>query len=368
MEAFKHALLKTIKGERKINERRKYVVTGIVLSLVHFYLMCLFLVNNIKILYMYNFFAVLFYTCIAIITARVFRYTYIFAASFIEILLHSILASLLLGWNWGFMTYTLGLIPTSFYIAYTVDFFKKKLTVPAIASGTVFACFLMVRQFTSRHDAFLNRVFPDSLINGVYVFNMMLTFAFLWIVAYLFSLEVYYMQHNLESENYSLEQMAHFDPLTQLLNRRSMDTCLEEACFRAVRKNEGFCIILADIDDFKKVNDTYGHAAGDRVLIEVAGIIGEEVRDNDRVCRWGGEEIVVLIRSDLDKAKRVAWRICREVSEREIDIGNEKLKVTMTLGIACYHEGDTIDDIISRADKYMYEGKLKGKNRVVCEK
>ena len=367
MEAFKYALLRIINGERKLNERRKYVVTGIILSLVHFVLMCLFIGINIKILYIYNFIVVLFYTAIAIITGRVARYNYIFTATYIEILLHSVIASLLLGWDWGFMTYTLGLIPTSFYISYTVDSIKKKLKIPAIASGIVLLCFLLVREILSLHGAFLHVEIPEQTVYRTYLFNMMLTFCFLLVISFLFSLEVYYMQHNLENENISLEKLAHFDPLTRLLNRRSMDSYLEESCYRAKKNREIFCIIMADIDDFKKINDTYGHAAGDKVLVEVASIITGEVRDIDRVCRWGGEEIMVLIKSDMDRARGVAERICTNIASKDIEAGESKIRVTMTLGISQYHDGDSIEGLVERADKCMYDGKLSGKNRVVCE-
>ena len=368
MEAFKYALLKIINGERKLNERRKYVITGILLSLVHLYFMCLFLILDVKVMYLYNFAAVLIYACIAIITGRVAKYTYIFIVTFIEILFHSILASLTLGWNWGFMTYTLSLIPASFYIAYTVDYFKKKLRIPAIASAIVFTCFLLVREITSRNGPMYDAAFPDRAVHATYLFNMMLTFILLWGIAFLFSLEVYYMQHNLEHENISLEQLANYDPLTNLLNRRSMDSYLEESCLRARRKRDRFSIIMADIDDFKKINDTYGHAAGDAVLIEVASVVSGEVRDDDCVCRWGGEEIVILVRSGMEQAKGVAWRICKEIASREIPIGEDTLKVTMTLGVAEYRDGESIDDIVGRADKRMYEGKLRGKNRVICDR
>lgn len=365
MESFKYALLRIINGERKLNERRKYQVSAILLALVHLYLMCRFLVLDLKVLYVYNFVVVLFYTGIAIITGVISQYTYIFIASFIEIMLHSVLATLMLGWDWGFMTYVLGLVPLSFYITYTVDYFKRKLSIPVIASALIFACFLGVRWLCYINGPLLENNFGEMVAKRSYMFNIMLTFILLWIVSFLFSLEVYYMQHNLENENSSLEKLANFDPLTHLLNRRSMDIYLEESCYRAVKKQESFCLIMADIDDFKKINDTYGHAAGDKVLLEVSNIITGEVRDNDHVCRWGGEEILILLKSDIDSARGVAERICRNISDRDIDIGEAMIRATMTLGIAQYRIGETIEDTVERADKCMYDGKILGKNRVV---
>ena len=274
----------------------------------------------------------------------------------------------MLGWNWGFMTYTLSLIPASFYIAYTVDYFKKKLRIPAIASGIVFICFLLVREISTSIGPMYDADIPVRAVHGTYLFNMMLTFVFLWVVAFLFSLEVYYMQHNLENENISLEQLASFDPLTHLLNRRSMNSYLEESCYRVKKKRGKFSIIMADIDDFKKINDTYGHAVGDMVLVEVASTIIKEARDEDCVCRWGGEEILILVRSGMEQAKNVAWRICRGVAGKTLEVKDESIKVTMTLGVAEYRDDETIDEVVGRADKRMYDGKLRGKNRVVCDK
>ena len=368
MEAFKYALLKIINGERKLNERRKYVITGILLSLVHLFFLCLFLVLGVRAMYLYNVGAVLIYAGIAIITGKVARYTYIFIVTFIEILFHSILASLTLGWEWGFMTYTLGLIPASFYIAYTVDYFKKKLRIPAIASAIVFTCFLLVREITSNNGGMYDGVFSDRVVHATYLFNMMLTFILLWGIAFLFSLEVYYMQHNLENENISLEELANHDPLTHLMNRRSMDSYLEESCYRARKKREKFSIIMADIDDFKKINDTYGHSAGDAVLVEASSVVSGAVREEDHVCRWGGEEIVILVRSGMEEAKSVAWRICHEIAAKEITFGEYSINVTMTLGVAEYRDGESVFEIVERADKRMYEGKLRGKNRVVCDR
>lgn len=361
------ALKNTFKGERKLNERRKYQSCGVILSLVHLCMAILFYVADVKLMFIYNAVTILFYIGIAVITGRVYRFTYVFIASFIEILLHSVLASLLVGWDWGFMTYTMGLVPLSFYIAYTVPYFKQNFRIPLIYSAIVFVCFFFVREYYVYEGSILEIAVTEAFVDRVYLFNIILTFCFLWVVALLFSLEVYYMQHHLESENTSLEQLANYDPLTKLMNRRSMDIYLKDAIEKAEQKDEMFCIIMTDIDDFKKINDTYGHAAGDIVLEEISGIILENVRDEDCVCRWGGEEILILIRSAQDTAANVAQRICKDIAASRIDIGDVKMAITMTLGVTQYRENDTADTIVERADRSMYRGKKNGKNQVVCD-
>lgn len=367
MDRFMSALMQTFNGERKLNERRKYQSCGVILTLVHLVMTILFYVSRVDLLFYYNVVAVVFYIGITIITGRVYRYTYVFIATFIEILLHSVLASLMVGWEWGFMTYILGLVPLSFYIAYTVPYFKQNFRIPLISSAIVFVCYFFVREYCVYEGSILTIDVSDQFVDGIYLFNIILTFCFLWVVALLFSLEVYYMQHHLESENTSLEQLANYDPLTKLMNRRSMDIYLKDAIDRAKQKGEPFCLIMADVDDFKKINDTYGHAAGDMVLEEVAGVIIEDVRDKDCVCRWGGEEILILIRSSHEIARNVARRICKDIAASRIDIGGIKLAITMTLGVSMYRENDDIDSVVERADKSMYKGKKNGKNQVVCD-
>jgi diguanylate cyclase (GGDEF)-like protein len=122
---------------------------------------------------------------------------------------------------------------------------------------------------------------------------------------------------------------------------------------------------MADIDDFKKVNDTYGHECGDEILIIVSEIVSNNVREQDYVCRWGGEEMLVLLKTDKDTAVSVAERICKEVSENAVEYKGENVGVTLTLGVSQYQNGENIRTIIDRADKNLYYGKNHGKNQVV---
>jgi diguanylate cyclase (GGDEF)-like protein len=188
---------------------------------------------------------------------------------------------------------------------------------------------------------------------------------FLCTVALLFSLEIRFMQRHLEEENISLSRMANFDALTHLMNRRSMNIQLKQVLDETEIMGEDFCLIMADIDDFKKVNDTYGHSKGDEVLVEVARVLQSNVREQDKVCRWGGEEMLILLRSNMDIAKGVAQRICSDMSQTKIENGENPIYVTLTLGVSAYEKGITIRNMIETADQRMYRGKRSGKNCVV---
>ena len=130
-----------------------------------------------------------------------------------------------------------------------------------------------------------------------------------------------------------------------------------------------FSLILIDIDNFKFVNDDYGHLSGDTVLKKVADILKETLRKDDIICRWGGEEILVLLNdTKLDDAKSVAEKIRSNVESDQIELDEKILKITITAGVCSSDKSETICDMINSADKCLYKGKASGKNCVVaCE-
>ena len=165
-----------------------------------------------------------------------------------------------------------------------------------------------------------------------------------------------------------LEKYVNYDTLTHLLNRRSMDNYLQAAHKQANTGQTTFCLLLMDIDDFKSVNDTYGHDCGDEVLKAVAGIISNGVRKDDSVFRWGGEEILVLLNTDEGKALSIAENIRREVEEFVLNYRDElKISVTVTVGLATYGSGKSIQEMMDEADAKLYYGKRHGKNQVVTD-
>ncbi len=163
-----------------------------------------------------------------------------------------------------------------------------------------------------------------------------------------------------------LEQLAFFDPLTKLLNRRAILRKLEEQVNSVRRYGEGLSLIMLDIDHFKKVNDSFGHLTGDDVLAGVASELSSSIRVTDFVGRYGGEEfIVVLTRTRLDGALIVAGRLRKIIDEaRTRDSDGNDIQVTVSLGLTEYRQGDDPRSLISRADKALYMAKENGRNRV----
>jgi diguanylate cyclase (GGDEF)-like protein len=177
--------------------------------------------------------------------------------------------------------------------------------------------------------------------------------------------EVAQRTRELSSANRQLAAAAREDPLTGLLNRRGFIEAAERERQRFTRNGRAFSVILADLDDFKRLNDRHGHACGDLVLQEVARILGDRVRDMDSVARWGGEEFVLLIpETGTEGAALLAENLRLALTESEFRHCDQALDITMTLGVATYVVGESIEQCIARADEAMYSGKDCGRNQV----
>jgi two-component system cell cycle response regulator len=167
---------------------------------------------------------------------------------------------------------------------------------------------------------------------------------------------------------FALENAAH-DPLTGLFNRRYFERRLREESAHARRHKRPFAIILLDLDHFKLVNDTYGHEDGDRVLKHVAEVVTASLREDDLACRFGGEELVLLLRATgLQAARIVANRLRASLTAKPIALGekHESRHITFSAGVAAADErnGFDADDIVGRADAALYRAKRLGRNRV----
>lgn len=180
----------------------------------------------------------------------------------------------------------------------------------------------------------------------------------------------------LEQEIGRLKKQVFYDELTQVLNRRGFEKeaklVFENISFHREKRERradyhDLSIIFLDIDDFKKVNDIFGHQIGDEVLQEVAKVLLRTVRSNDIVARWGGEEFVVgLVGADLKVADKIAERIRVDIQNMEVAFtGNVKVPTTVSIGVVGFSNDNNLDDLIERADQAMYKGKQAGKNRVV---
>jgi diguanylate cyclase (GGDEF)-like protein len=161
------------------------------------------------------------------------------------------------------------------------------------------------------------------------------------------------------------------DGLTGLNNRKHFDERLEGEFRFAQRHGSAVSLILIDIDHFKRVNDTYGHRAGDQVLRHVAGVLKDNCRAEDVVARYGGEEFAIIARGiGTDQAVRFGNRLRAFIQQAVIETENEKIKITLSAGVATYTGAEFSEpgELVSAADRALYEGKNSGRNLVVLAK
>lgn len=175
---------------------------------------------------------------------------------------------------------------------------------------------------------------------------------------------------DLRSYHHKLEDAAKYDFLTNTYNRRGLIEIFNKNVALKKIKNEHISFIMCDIDKFKKINDTFGHAAGDKVLVEISSIMKNNISDDDVVCRWGGEEfLIMLISKSCDEAAIVAENIRKEVEGIVITWDNfTKIRATLTLGVAEYSHDDGFDNCILKVDFALYDGKRNGRNQVIVYK
>jgi diguanylate cyclase len=164
-----------------------------------------------------------------------------------------------------------------------------------------------------------------------------------------------------------LEEKTNIDALTKVFNRRSLISYLNKICTNDNMKYDLHFLML-DVDDFKIVNDSFGHVAGDKILIYIANVLKRTLRDGDKIFRYGGEEFaIVLNRVDDNTCKLITSRILDLLRENKLIYKGQEIQVTASIGSTKYIKNDTPDKLIARADKALYRAKSTGKNRMYSE-
>jgi diguanylate cyclase (GGDEF)-like protein len=163
----------------------------------------------------------------------------------------------------------------------------------------------------------------------------------------------------------ALAQDAHSDALTGLFNRRKFNELCAAEIARSVRYATSLALIMVDVDHFKSVNDEHGHLGGDRALVDLAKVLGERMLVSDSLCRWGGEEFMILApHLDLAAAGRMADKLRIAIAGHDFGPAG---RITCSFGVATFREGDRAIDLILRADTCLYRAKRTGRNCVARE-
>lgn len=209
--------------------------------------------------------------------------------------------------------------------------------------------------FVDKHDKAL-----AGIRQGLYI-NLLLCLLVTAIVLTLVSLAIRRYQQRIAA-------LATTDVLTELPNRRGFDILAEQALQEALREQSPLCAVLLDLDNFKLINDEHGHLAGDEVLQRFARQLRDKLRQSDILCRWGGEEFILLLKNtDRQAAHDLAEKLRQQCAEQRYAIADQTLQVTASLGLSQWQPGESLHSLLGRTDRALYRAKQSGRDRVCVE-
>jgi diguanylate cyclase (GGDEF)-like protein len=215
-----------------------------------------------------------------------------------------------------------------------------------LISFLVHAAFLVFRAISVVRNPPQDSFSLTPAQSATYLFSFAISF--FWTTGF-----VLMVSHRLR---FVLLEIATMDVLTHVSNRRATQVFLEKEISRAQRQNGEFSVLLIDIDDFKQVNDRWGHAVGDEVLAKTASLFQSMIRNQDLVGRWGGEEFLVIVPGPCD-VEALAERIRSEIAAAEYSHGKGSFHITVSIGIACANQTSIGDEILKQADDALYTAK-----------
>lgn len=349
------------KADRALSVKELMTIAMIVIGGFHTFLLLFFSYFHIYPLVAVNVVSVCLYVFCYQGIKRGTSLLLVFNLTYIEIVLHAVIAVLLLGRDSGFSLYIIAMLPLGYFATYNFNRKKKRVNPMIYVVFAVISFF--VAQITSDFVEPMYSYGNKQVDRVIYLVNFMLAVIAIVVCFSTLLIQIRTLEDLRRHQNKKLDRLSKTDHLTGLMNRRS----IEERYAQAELLKEDYAIIMGDIDDFKKVNDTYGHDVGDKVLKAVAKAYKKSVREEDMVCRWGGEEILVFLPklSKKDTAA-IAERVLRKVRQIEVETADgTMIHITMTLGVAISAEARCFEDVMKKADERLYNGKHTGKNQVV---
>lgn len=215
---------------------------------------------------------------------------------------------------------------------------------------------------TALHHCAYNLSTEDSTLGGLSLYSRKrLTETNLMLIEIATSTLVYPLRNALLYRDSQVK--AHRDPLTSLGNRLAMNAALKREVSRARRHSSELSVLMIDIDHFKRINDKFGHATGDRVLADVANVLRNTAREADNAFRFGGEEFLILLDgTNHAGAKIAAERLRQQVADQQPDVGRLLHRITVSVGCATLRENETSIELTERADAALYQAKASGRN------
>lgn len=322
----------------------------LVCLVVHALYFCVFCFLNSETLALINFLSTCFYSYFLFIKKDTSEKT--MSISYFEILLFSIISNTAVGSDSGFFLYAVGMSASVFYLVPSSG--NKRFIFQIIGIATAFLSEGLIRIAGLSFPDIHTKVEPYQTI--FFMINLLITMAISLFAT------IFYSKRKDTMDEFLRYNMYH-DALTGLYNRRFLERQMEQY---GESSRKDYVICMLDIDYFKKINDTYGHAVGDVVLTRLADLMKEIVGKDNLAVRWGGEEFILYFPdANLETVHPIMENLRKQVEAAIIETTKHRIQVTVTIGVAMGRAGRNYQRVIRIADEKLYRGKQQGRNRVV---
>lgn len=323
----------------------------------HISYLIMFHILHVREMEIFNIFSVIFYVACFIAVRFINEKSILIYLSDLEIIVHAAYATHLMGWQPDFAMFFILIIPATFLTS------TRRMYIPFIVGGISLGFYLYFK-ITMDYDAVGKYHFDDNrLVRAMQITNALIG-VFVLVCAALTNILIReYMEFQLVDQRENFKKLASIDPLTNLYNRRAMNENIRDIRRRSRSPKSQYVIGIGDIDNFKRINDTYGHDAGDKVLVYVSNLFISTIPDDGYAARWGGEEFLFIIpEASIEKGVAFTEQIHKSLRAHVFEIDDVEFGVTMTFGISTGKPVDKIDNVITTADQRLYKGKNNGKN------
>lgn len=365
----KHHDLSTI----EINSFVKYRLMFFTGAGMHLTFLIVFLCSNILSMTLFNFVSVSFYVISGFLlgSETIEKHPLVWALVFYaEVTAHGVSATLITGWDSAFFLYMIAILALAPYMIFITCpskvFWRTSFIMGGITCVLYLGLIFHLNYLPPFIEIFNKNISPSSIVvmRGI---NIFFNTGIIFLFTLVFILEISALIRKLNLTNEQLEYTASHDALTGLFNRNSLRSFLAQL----KESRENFCVAMGDLDNFKRVNDTYGHDCGDTVLRSVSEVIVTSTGERDLAIRWGGEEILIIMYGSRDECLSLVSTIRQQINALDIESGGSKVQVSMTFGFADCTEnqgdGNGIEPLISLVDSRLYKGKKGGKNVVISQ-
>lgn len=327
-----------------------------------------FLRYGYNVIFFYNLISSCLYATFLLVYRNVHQNRLLFTLFYLEWITYDLILTFQTGTDFGITIITVSLIPAMFLFLISTrtppSYYITMITIDALS-----IIFVLWSSYSRNGLLTAGYITSVTTHRGLYIAHIvMITTGVSLMLVYLSLIteeKILRYRRRTQRRSMELDYLANHDQLTGLLNRRKINFCIKKYEEERLAHDRDYALTIFDIDNFKRVNDTYGHDAGDFILVEVVKTVKRCLQDDEMIARWGGEEFIILFSNRKGKIILELNAIRETVSLTDFIWKGTKIPITLTFGLSSTHSCPNMDRLIADADSRLMYGKQNGKNQVV---